>query len=73
LSGILIGDELCSALAAASPKLALVGDPALCERYQRALALFGISDAPIVAGAAPAGLWRIAVQSGLVTSWVTHV
>jgi 2-dehydro-3-deoxygalactonokinase len=43
----------------------LVGDAALCERYQRALALFERPALVAEAGAAPAGLWQIAMQAGL--------
>lgn len=67
LSGLLIGEELRSDLARRTvgekTPLALIGEKTLCERYQRALALFGIADAPIIAGASAAGLWRIAGQS----------
>ncbi|MBY0336134.1 MAG: 2-dehydro-3-deoxygalactonokinase [Acetobacteraceae bacterium] len=61
LSGLLIGEEL----ACASPggeTLLLIGDPALCARYRRALAAFGVADAPVLdaAEATTAGLWHIA-------------
>ena len=46
--------------------LALIGDPALCARYRRALSVFDVVDAPEIEGAAEAGLWRIAVAAGLV-------
>lgn len=67
LSGLLVGEELRCALAERDqgerPPLALVGDPAQCERYGRALAHFGVIDTPVVANASPLGLWRIAAQS----------
>jgi 2-dehydro-3-deoxygalactonokinase len=66
LSGLLIGDELRCALQGATPHVALIGDPALCERYRRALALFGITSAHIITGATEAGLWQIAIDAGLV-------
>ena len=70
LSGMLIGEELRCALAhraaADGPmKLALVGDPALCRRYTQALALYGLAEVPIIDATSKAGLWRIAVGSGL--------
>jgi 2-dehydro-3-deoxygalactonokinase len=74
LSGLLIGHELTGVqalLAArgstlASQPLRLIGEAALCERYRLALAEFGCSNATIVEAAAERGLWRIAVQAGLV-------
>lgn len=66
LSGLLIGDELRSALDPRVERLALIGEPALCDRYLRALALFGRTDAFIIARATEAGLWQIACQAGLV-------
>ncbi|CAH2602918.1 putative 2-dehydro-3-deoxygalactonokinase DgoK1 [Rhodovastum atsumiense] len=69
LSGLLIGDELRTALAAppetAGP-LALVGDAALCDRYARAIALFGGPDPIVLGDTATSGLWRIARDAGLV-------
>ena len=66
LSGLLIGEELrCALPAAGGTAPVLVGDAALCARYQRALALYGC-DAPSAAeGMAAAGLWQIAVRAGL--------
>lgn len=64
LSGLLIGEDLRSALAAgwldahASPLL--VGDAALCARYRRAFALLGLVPPEHLADAAAHGLWRIA-------------
>jgi 2-dehydro-3-deoxygalactonokinase len=66
LSGLLIGDELRCALHDGSPQLALIGDPALCDRYRRALALFGVTDAITITGATEAGLWQIACHAELV-------
>ena len=69
LSGLLIGEELACALAAGVTGLSLIGDPALCRRYRRALALFGIGDVSVLADAeaTAAGLWGIAARAGLVT------
>jgi len=50
LSGLLIGDEVRAALGAVRSKLALTGEPALCERYVRALGAFATA-APVVEGA----------------------
>jgi 2-dehydro-3-deoxygalactonokinase len=72
LSGLLIGDEVRSAAIHTSAHYALIGEPALCERYARAMRAFGI-DAPVVAAAAPAGLWEIARRAGLATAPAVHV
>lgn len=66
LSGLLIGDELRSALGSTAERLALIGEAALCTRYLQALALFGRTDAFVITGATEAGLWQIACQAGLV-------
>jgi 2-dehydro-3-deoxygalactonokinase len=67
LSGLLLGDELRSALAAPArlQPLLLVGEASLCARYQRALALFDVASQVAADGAAAAGLWHIARQAGL--------
>jgi 2-dehydro-3-deoxygalactonokinase len=72
LSGLLIGDEVRSASIAATTQLALIGEPALCERYCRALAMNGL-DAPVIEAATPAGLWTIACRAGLVEAPTAHV
>lgn len=74
LSGLVIGHELAGleavlarrdvALAGCAPRL--IGAEALCERYRKALAAFGCSGAHLVRQATEHGLWRIAVQAGLV-------
>ena len=74
LSGLVIGHELAGleaalsrrdvALASCAPQL--IGAEALCERYRMALAAFGCSGAHLVRQATEHGLWRIAVQAGLV-------
>ncbi|CAD6512292.1 putative 2-dehydro-3-deoxygalactonokinase DgoK1 [Paraburkholderia hiiakae] len=74
LSGLVIGHELAGleaalsrrdvALAGCAPQL--IGAEALCERYRMALAAFGCSGAHLVRQATEHGLWRIAVQAGLV-------
>ncbi|NRO97145.1 2-dehydro-3-deoxygalactonokinase [Paraburkholderia sp. NMBU_R16] len=74
LSGLLIGHELAGLRAVLASRgegleneaLRLIGEPALCERYRLALAEFGCANAAIVEHAAERGLWRIAVQAGLV-------
>lgn len=65
LSGLLIGDELRSGLAAGGPPQALIGDAMLCARYSVALALCGVVDIPTIDDAAPAGLWEIATRASL--------
>lgn len=74
LSGLLIGHELHAldamlaghAAPLARQPLRLIGEPALCARYRIALAEFGCAGARVVEHAAEAGLWRVAVQAGLV-------
>jgi 2-dehydro-3-deoxygalactonokinase len=74
LSGLLIGHELAGLAALLAARgtslereaLRLVGSGALCERYRLALAEFGCADVPIVDASAERGLWRIAVEAGLV-------
>lgn len=66
LSGLLIGHEIAHELAAGVPeRLALVGDPALCERYALALGRFGIQAPLQLDNTAPAGLWQLAQTLGL--------
>ena len=65
LSGLLIGDELRAAPAAAAPVLAFIGEASICERYLRAAKRAGMTGA-IVDGAGPAGLWEIARLAGFV-------
>jgi 2-dehydro-3-deoxygalactonokinase len=69
LSGLLIGEELACALPTGGTELALIGDPALCQRYVQALALFGLREVSVMADAEAnaAGLWSIARCAGLVT------
>jgi 2-dehydro-3-deoxygalactonokinase len=74
LSGLVIGHELAGleaalarrdvALAGCAPQL--IGAEALCERYRLALAQFGCGGAHLVRHATEHGLWRVAVQAGLV-------
>jgi 2-dehydro-3-deoxygalactonokinase len=74
LSGLLIGHELAGldtlltqqGTTLASKSLLLIGNDALCERYRLALAQFGCTQAALVQQATEHGLWRIAMQAGLV-------
>ena len=72
LSGLLLGEELRSALAsrrfATDAPLQLIGDAALCERYRVAAGCFDLTVAEPVADAAAHGLWQVAVCLGLVTA-----
>ena len=66
LSGLLVGEELrCALLEAGEGHIHLVGEAALCARYQRALALFGRSASLAGADVAAQGLWQIAQRAGL--------
>jgi 2-dehydro-3-deoxygalactonokinase len=64
LSGLLVADELRNAIdpgrKTSADKFALIGDPALCGRYQRAFELFGAGEVPAITNTAQAGLWRLA-------------
>ncbi|HEY2021386.1 2-dehydro-3-deoxygalactonokinase [Paraburkholderia sp.] len=74
LSGLLIGHELTGldALLAqqhsslARQSLRLIGNDALCERYRLALAQFGCQQVELIKHATERGLWRVAVEAGLV-------
>ena len=71
LSGLLVGEELRSALASldgSCPPCVLVGDAALCGRYREAFAAFGIRDVRSLDETGPLGLWRIACAAGLVAA-----
>ena len=74
LSGLLIGEEFRAASAmgftSRQMPLTLAGDPSLCEYYRHAAACFGFELDPPMTDATAHGLWRIAVQAGLVTT--TH-
>lgn len=72
LSGLLIGHELRAGLAwraraglAAAP-LVLLGEPALCQRYEWALQDFDQTLDAALGNTAAAGLWRLALAAGLV-------
>jgi 2-dehydro-3-deoxygalactonokinase len=74
LSGLLIGHELNGLEAVltrqqstlAGRALRLIGNEALCERYRLALTQYGCQQAELVKNATERGLWRMAVQAGLV-------
>lgn len=71
LSGLLVGHEVVSALAAsraargAGAPLVLLGDAALCRRYADALKTFGAAADAQLDDTAPRGLWEFARASGL--------
>jgi len=71
LSGLLIGDELRIALAAGwfdpLTPVQMVGEGALCERYLKAAAIFGIDIDTAPDNTTAHGLWRIAAAAGLVS------
>jgi 2-dehydro-3-deoxygalactonokinase len=69
LSGVLVGHELAGleGLGERLEPLVLVGGDVLCQRYRRALAMFGHGPAAIVPDATERGLWRVAVSAGLVS------
>jgi 2-dehydro-3-deoxygalactonokinase len=59
LSGLLIGDEVRSGLAAGDAPRSIIGDPALGERYFVALRELGAGDVELLGDTSPAGLWQI--------------
>jgi 2-dehydro-3-deoxygalactonokinase len=65
LSGLLIGEEFRVARPETQRPLTVIGDPALCARYQRAAALFGLSTPRLIENPCATGLWRIATMAGL--------
>ncbi|MHA7868054.1 MAG: 2-dehydro-3-deoxygalactonokinase [Salipiger thiooxidans] len=69
LSGLLIGSEIVSGLAAQGDRpVLLVGSGALCARYDTALRqLSGRGAAASIDNPAPAGLFRLACDAGLLT------
>lgn len=67
LSGLLIGAELAAARADGLPDTVwLLGEPALVERYEQALAVAGVAARRVDAGATQRGQWRLACAAGLV-------
>ncbi len=76
LSGLLIGHELRSGLALlaempAGTPLLLIGAPALCSRYGRGLAAFGVTPAAQLGNTAPRGLFQFAAAAGLLPAGTT--
>lgn len=71
LSGLLIGSEVAAGLAwatanaGASARIFVIGEPALCRRYEAALRLAGRESIIAPADTAARGLWRIAQLAGL--------
>jgi len=69
LSGMLVGIEIGAAGRHGRPaRVTLLGDDALCRRYEAGLALAGIASARAPADATTRGQWRVAVQAGLVSA-----
>ena len=60
LSGVVIGEELRSRPMAMAERVVLIGEPALTQRYERALAQIGIRAEAVGSQAAWRGLHRIA-------------
>jgi 2-dehydro-3-deoxygalactonokinase len=65
LSGVLVGHELVNGLREcdADEPLVLVGEPALCERYARALSAFERAPVLVAGSTAARGLWHQARQA----------
>ncbi len=73
LSGLLIGHEVAAMHALIEEKterldhIILIGDEALCGRYQQALAVYGFTNVDVAMHATERGLWALAMQAGLLT------
>jgi len=72
LSGLLIGHELVSGLAAAGNELAavplvMIGEPSLCQRYVRSLEYMDQAVSAVLDNTAPVGLWNFAGAAHLLT------
>ena len=73
LSGLLIGEEVrAAARDLAGSTVTVIGDPVLCERYREVLAGGGIGARTALPDAARIGLWRVAIESGLVDGGRGH-
>lgn len=69
LSGLLLGNELAIALDGISvdTDITLIGSQPLCQRYQRAMAIFECRNPVYIApGAAEQGMWQVARYASLV-------
>lgn len=67
LSGLLIGDEVrAAARGLTGSTVTVIGDPVLRDRYCEVLAGGGVTARAAPPDAARIGLWRMAVESGLV-------
>ncbi|POF61803.1 2-keto-3-deoxy-galactonokinase [Novacetimonas maltaceti] len=77
LSGLLIGEEIQAGMTAmdiasqAAP--VLVGEQALCQRYQLAFTALGHHAPPVAGNTAPAGLFRLAQAAHLLDLPPSHV
>lgn len=67
LSGMLVGIEIAAArlCAPVQGEVVLIGDEALCRRYQAALQLAGLRGRQAAAAATMRGQWRLARAAGL--------
>ncbi|SFI04580.1 2-keto-3-deoxygalactonate kinase [Collimonas sp. OK307] len=73
LSGLLIGHEVAALQILLTkqrhqfPRVILIGDAALCERYVRVLKAYGIDQVEVAEQATERGLWQLALAAGLLT------
>jgi len=74
LSGLLLGAEIRDALAHWNPaaEIGVIGEAALCERYRMALQIAGARARTGFSDATQRGLWRVAVDAGLVPARDSH-
>ncbi|GFZ89835.1 2-dehydro-3-deoxygalactonokinase [Dyella caseinilytica] len=74
VSGLLIGEEfrIASLRQIQAAPLCLIGEPALCQRYIVAAAIFGHAPPTVIDDAAAQGLWRIASAGGLLEHATLH-
>jgi 2-dehydro-3-deoxygalactonokinase len=69
LSGLLIGHEVAALRQSMQERppgdIVLIGEAALCMRYQKALESYGMTPVSLALHATPYGLWKLAHDAGL--------
>jgi 2-dehydro-3-deoxygalactonokinase len=71
LSGLLIGAEIGAArrkIGHGANSATLIGEPALCAHYARALMKVGVASSIADADVTPRGLWRLARAAGMIAA-----
>lgn len=73
ISGLMIGHEVATLTGTfeggrAAPRIVLIGNGPLCQRYERALNAAGVAGVHTATQATERGLWLLAVAAGLIHS-----